>query len=291
MRNLTIKRIKSFVGCLGKMKIYIEDSSSDEIVINGISCKKLGELKNGEEKTFSVTEQSAKVFVIADALSKSFCNEYYQLPDGNEDISLSGKNKFNPAAGNAFRFDNNDTAEVLANRKKGKGKGAVVLAIALAIGIFAGSLIGSYIVNIGNKQPKTFSCNEISITLTKEFRDFDYSDGVYDFVYETKKVCVFGLKEKFSEFPEVKDFTVEEYGNFLIIINELKDTELEEENGITSFEYDAYNSEVDSYYHYYVCLYPRDDAFWVVQFATLSKDFEKYRSDIAEWARSVDFSS
>jgi len=174
---------------------------------------------------------------------------------------------------------------------KGKGKGAVVLAIALAIGIFAGSLIGSYIVNIGNKQPKTFSCNEVSITLTKEFRDFDYSDGVYDFVYETKKVCVFGLKEKFSEFPEVKDFTVEEYGNFLIIINELKDTELEEENGITFFEYDAYNSEVDSYYHYYVCLYPRDDAFWVVQFATLSKDFEKYRSDIAEWARSVDFSS
>jgi hypothetical protein len=105
MRNLTIKRTKSFVACLVKMKIYLEDPMASELVINNVPCRKLGELKNGEEKTFVIGENSAKVFVIADTLSRNYCNEYYQLPDGQDDIFLSGKNDFNPASGNAFRFD------------------------------------------------------------------------------------------------------------------------------------------------------------------------------------------
>ena len=52
MRNLTIKRTKSFVASLVKMKIYIEDPTSDEIVINNVRCRKIGDLKNGEEKPF-----------------------------------------------------------------------------------------------------------------------------------------------------------------------------------------------------------------------------------------------
>ena len=120
MRNLTIKRMKSFVACLCKMKVYIEDSESNEIIINNTPCRKLGELKNGEEKTFYITGKSSKIFVIADAFSKSFCNEYYQLPSGNEDITLSGKNKFDLTTGNAFRFDNNDSPEIAASRKKSK---------------------------------------------------------------------------------------------------------------------------------------------------------------------------
>ncbi|MBO5211422.1 MAG: hypothetical protein J6B80_05785 [Clostridia bacterium] len=141
MRNLTIKRTKSFVGCLGKMKIYIEDPASNEIIINNVSCRKIGELKNGEEKTFQIGVQEAKVFVIADTLSKDYCNDYYQLSDGEEDIFLSGKNKFNPIRGNAFCFDNNDTGDVVANRKRGTKKGAVVLVVSAIIGAIIGSVI------------------------------------------------------------------------------------------------------------------------------------------------------
>ncbi len=43
-----------------------------------------------------------------DALSKNYCNDFYALPEGTEDISLTGRNCFNPGTGNAFRFDNND---------------------------------------------------------------------------------------------------------------------------------------------------------------------------------------
>ena len=76
MRNLTIKRQKSFVACLGKMKVYIEDPMANDLVIKGVYCRKLGDLKNGEEKTFQIGDNAAKVFVIADALSKDFCNEF-----------------------------------------------------------------------------------------------------------------------------------------------------------------------------------------------------------------------
>ncbi len=148
MRNLTIKRNKTFVGCMGKFKVYVEDPSSNDTTINGVTCRKLGELKNGEEKTFEIAEGAAKVFVIADQLSKNFCNEYYELPEGQEDIALSGQCKLNPAAGNAFRFDNNNSAEAIANRKKSTGKGVVILVISLIIGFVVGLLLSSELLEI-----------------------------------------------------------------------------------------------------------------------------------------------
>ena len=86
MRKLTIKRNKSFVGCLGTMKIYIESAVGAECFINDVPCRKLGTLKNGEEKTFEIDNAAAKVFVIADQLSKKYCNEFYKLP-----LRLTGK--------------------------------------------------------------------------------------------------------------------------------------------------------------------------------------------------------
>ena len=141
MRNLTIKRHKTFVGCAAKLKIYIEDNAN-ELSINGVPCRKLGEIKNGEEKTFQIDDNSAKVFVIADKLSKNYCNEFYQLPQGQEDIYLTGKNKLNPIMGNPFSFDNNDNPEVLAKRKKNVILGLIVFFTAILIGIVCGYIVG-----------------------------------------------------------------------------------------------------------------------------------------------------
>ena len=142
MRKLTIKRTKTFVACLAKMKIYLEDHSSSEITINGIPCRKIGELKNGEEQTFEIGEEAAKVFVIADSLSKDYCNDCYELSEGTEDVALTGKNCFNPANGNAFRFDNNDSEFAKANRKQGSKKGLIVTIVAIVIGAIIGFIIG-----------------------------------------------------------------------------------------------------------------------------------------------------
>ena len=119
MRKLTIKREKTFVGCMAKLRVFIEDPNVCDLSINGVSCRKIGEIRNDEEKSFEIGDASARVFIIADTLSKGYCNELYRLPQGSEDIYLSGKCRFNIATGNAFRFDGVNDPEVLENRKKG----------------------------------------------------------------------------------------------------------------------------------------------------------------------------
>lgn len=142
MRKLTITRTKSFVGCLIDMQIYIETPNSGSTTINGITCAKIGDLKNGETKTFDISDNTAKVYVIADSISKEYCNDFYQLPEGSEDITLTGRNRFSLLSGNAYIFDNNDNPEVKANRKKNKRRGWWMILLAIVLGAIGGVIGG-----------------------------------------------------------------------------------------------------------------------------------------------------
>ena len=235
MRNLTITRKKSFVGCLGKMKVYIEDFLVNDLEINGIPCRKLGELKNGEEKTFLVDERAARVFVIADKLSKNYCNEFYPLPEGEEDVVLTGKNCFNLSAGNPFRFDGVTDEAVLQNRKKGKKRGALIYAIAIVVGVIIGLSSNFSILSFfeSSPAPKTFSDAGMEITLTDAFEKNDATEN-FDLCYQSKTVVVQMFREPFSAAEEMKDWTPQEYAEVLIEINEL-DAEVKTEDGLVYF--------------------------------------------------------
>lgn len=288
MRNLTIKRTKSFVGCLGKMKVYIEDPLSSEMTINNTPCRKLGVLKNGEEKTFLIDENEAKVFVIADKLSKGFCNEYYKIPAGEEDVFLSGKNKFNPASGNAFRFDGITDEEILKNRKKGTKKGLVILVIAIIVGLLAGFAASSALFSTQKIEPKTFSTDEIEITLTNQF--FETSIEGYTVCYDSETAGVFVLKEPFDLFDGFENYTLEEYGELVLLGNSFDPSiKLNNDNGLTYFEYLYTNPETNDTYYYFTALYKTSDAFWMLQFTTLEENAENYKLQIIDWAKSVEF--
>ena len=62
MRNLTIKREKSFVGCLTKARVFVCDELTGDTKINGDKCYKIGDLKNGEEKTFAIGDEETKIY-------------------------------------------------------------------------------------------------------------------------------------------------------------------------------------------------------------------------------------
>lgn len=305
MRNLTIKRIKSFVGCLAKMKVYIEDPTSNEITINDLSCRKLGDLKNGEEKTFFVTENEAKVFVIADKLSKNYCNDFYKLPAGENDLFLSGKNCFNPINGNAFRFDGEADEEIMKNRKKGIYKGLAVLIVAIIIGFIIGFVATTSLFFDSNNEEKrisagtshsdqssadkVFSVEEMKITLTEDFVETELEG--FTACYDSNVVGVLVLKEEFSLFEGYEDYTVEQYGDLVLESNSLTSSvKLQNHDGLTYFEYDYINPETNDEYNYFTVLYKSADGFWMIQFATLEENIETYRQSFIDWAKTVKFS-
>ena len=288
MRNLTIKRTKSIVACLKKLSVYIEDPTASELDITGVQCRKIGELKNGEEKTFQIEESAAKVFVIADKLSKDFCNDFYQLPEGKEDLFLSGRNKYSLGAANAFRFDNNNNAEAIANRKRTATKIVpVVVGIILGIGLYFGTTNAHRLFPTPQPQDKTFAYQEMNITLTDEFQEHERGENM--FAYSSDEVAVFVLKEPFTLMDGSEDITVEEYGEMVLYANGYSIDKLKITDGLVSFEYT--HQEEDVVLWYYSVAYKADNAFWLVQFVAPKDSAPDYEAQFITWAKTVNFSS
>ncbi|MBQ8431612.1 MAG: hypothetical protein IJX28_01895 [Clostridia bacterium] len=285
MRNLTVCRRKSFVACLGTMKLYVEDAENSELTINGVPCRKLGNLKNGEEKTFSIEENAVKLFVIADKVSKGYCNEFMQLPEGSEDISLCGQNHFNPGKGNPFYFDGVTDAATLQNRKKGAVAGWGIMVLAVLLGVVIGLVAsGAFLFA---ESPETFSASGMEITLTDAFSKTEMEP--YAACYDSRHVAVFVLKESFAEYPGVETLTLEEYGDLWLEVNGIA-SEFTTENGLYTCVYEFTNSDNGKTYTYRNFLFKSDDAFWTFQFATESTRAEEHLPKIYEWAGSVRFS-
>ena len=289
MRNLTITRNKTFVGCLVKVKFYIEDPQSGDLTIRGIACRKLGELKNGQSATFAIEEGAARIFAIADTTSKDYCCDFYQLAEGQENICLSGQPRFNLAIGNAFLFDGNDNPEAKEFRKKGKGKGVLVLILAAVIGLGIGLLVNGGLDSIFDanlQKPKTFTYQDMSITLTNQFRETEFEG--FDVCYDSSRAAVFVLHEPFALAEGFEDYTLEEYAQLVIDVNELDDTQVRIRDGHTYFEYDAVVDNGTTY-RYHAFAFKTDKAFWLVQIAVSADQATKEEDAIWSWANSVTF--
>ena len=288
MRNLTILRQKYSAGCLSRVKVYIEDHDNGKMTINGVPCRKLGNLKNGEAKTFEIEEQACRIFTIAGPMSKGYTSDCYQLPAGQEDVSLTGRCCFNPAIGNAFRFDNNnDDEEAVANRRRGLKRGWIILAISVTVGAVAGFLIGIGSGILFGRAPveRTFSESGMTITLTDRFSKLSL-DG-FEAAFGSDEVSVFALKEPFTLMEGMADMTPDEYAEITIKNNGLSESSPSSVNGQVRFSYDVFLEEVNDTVHYVAYVYKTDDAFWMVQFATKASLADEYAARIETWARSV----
>ena len=290
MRYLTIRREKSFVGCLMKSKVYIEDPYYGDTTIGGVRCRKLGDLKNGTEVTFTIGDEAARVYVICDKMSRNYCNDFFLVPAGNFNVLLVGKHEMNPATGNAFRFYGNDHPEAVENRKRGSRVGLTVLIVAIVIGFLVGLLSGIMGAMDEEAQPKTFTTGDITITLTDEFEEGTL-DG-YDAVWESWDMMVVVLQEPFDTLTEVMEdpatATVREFAELHRDSNE-KTAPIETRNGLTRYCYEWENEENGVTYRYYTYLFKSDDSFWMVQFFLDAEDAAEYQDLIPQWAQSVTF--
>lgn len=286
MRYLTIQRNKSFVACLMKVKVYIEGPNSSEIKIQGVPCRKIGELKNGEQQTFMIGDEKLRIYVIADKLSKNYCCDFYEVPEGTENIFLSGACKYNPLSGNAFRFDGIPTEEMKYRRKHGIKKGIAVFAIALVIGIIIG-LATTLIPLFVKPDSKEFTKSGVSITLNEDFAE-ESIEG-FDVTYSSNSMAVFMQESEFDGDEEFAAMTVDEYCDAVIKANG-KNSEILHKDGLTYYEF-SYISDQSINYRYVCFVYKTEDSFWFVQFAVEETNYTLYEDDIFTYAKSVKFNN
>ena len=284
MRKLTVKRDKSFVGCLAKIHIYIEDPSG-ELTINDVACRKLGELKNGNEATFEIESGSTRIFAIADKMNKDCCFDCYYIGEGEDDISLSGRCKFNPAVGNAFRFDGSETVVTVADRKKGVKLGLIVLVASILVGAMLGFGVTSIILGNINSEEKNFHTGSMTITLNKGFTQQNISG--FSAVYASKKVAVF--VKYYPDVDSFADLTATDFATMLAEDIGLPENVVETSGDLTCFCYTGTQSD-SKLYRYYAYSYKDEDDFWLIQFSVKESAAKRYQDDIEKWADSVVFS-
>lgn len=292
MRYLTIERKKTFVGCAGVFKVYVEDPEMEELRINGVPCRKLGTLKNGETARFAIGENAAALFVVSGKLSRNFSSDMIRLPAGSDDLSYTGQSRFSLLTGNAFRFDNIFDEATLKFRNAGRRRGAILLSVCVAVGFFIGVIIG---VPVGaalrsseRTSPKTFSESGMSITLTGAFSRV--KNDRYTACYGSRKVALFVLKERFEDLPGgASSLSVAEYGKQVAETNGF-DAPVREANGLVWLDRTYTNAENGKTYHYYTTFFKSGDAFWIFEFSTEESDFAAQKANIVTWAKSVRFS-
>lgn len=281
MRTITITRRKTYVGCLVKLRVYIEDPTTPELTISGTPCRLLGTMKNGETVTFPIPTTPAKLFVIYDKASRGYSSELLPIPEGEDNIYVSGKCHYNTVEGHPFRFDGITGEATMAHRTQTRKKGFVVYAIAIAVGLVIGLLVG-FADLIFPAEPETFTKDNFSITLTNRFDEFD-QDGC-DVCYESNDIVVF------VESSRNDNSTLQAYAES----NSELDPEthsllkvLSKEDGLLYFDYE-YEDFVD---HFAYCCYYYEDGgyFYIVTFACEYSDYDDLRATITEYAKSVTF--
>lgn len=288
MRSLTIQREKTVVTSTDTMMVYAEDPNAPERTLNGVPCRLIGELKNGEEKTFIIGEEETRVFVLSVRLPLALLNEFYRVPAGTEPVCLSGKCVFNPAAGNQFRFNDNRDEAVLKNRKQSKTRHVVLIVCAVVLVV---TVLFALIMMMKPKAaaPKEFAEQGIHITLTDAFSKTEEED--YTLSYLSKTAGVYIVCDDFASVEGLEDLSLGEYTRYMALANPYvtEDDGPYTGSGYLYYEYSSQDKETDLMYHYFVAFYRAPRAFWIVNFITVGNKYEELRPQFLEWAESVRF--
>lgn len=104
MRKLTIVRKKKLIACAMKVYIYLESKTDEDLVLGGITCEKIGTIKNGQRFSIEIPSTELNVFIVYDKFFPTKYNCRYLLPLGDDDVTLYTAPKFDPFSGNPFEI-------------------------------------------------------------------------------------------------------------------------------------------------------------------------------------------
>ena len=285
MRNLTVQRNKSFIGAIVKVNLYIEDENGTDANFDGVSCRYLGSLKNGESANFSVEEGAQKIFAVHSGDKKKNFYDYFKIPEGSEDWYISGK--FQSAFGNMFVFDNVTDEEILANRAAKSKKSWLTRIVAIAVGLAVGLGV-AFLLN-PSASDKTFHTEKFSIVMNDDYKVGNAADYEVecDYVYESDYALVVFTEDSFDLMQGLKYYNLETYAEFLAQVNEEEKWDTVK---VDDFLYTEYELTIDGEtYTYLLTMHKTDKAFWIVEFATLQSNYKSLKDDFIDYAKSIEF--
>ena len=161
-----------------------------------------------------------------------------------------------------------------------------ILAIVLSL-IFVFSMTSCLKDGFGGAE-KTYTYDNMSITMTENFREVSYTG--FDICFESANVAVFCIKEPFTLAEGIEDLTLDDYAALTLEANAAQNPALKDVDGIPVMEYTYYSEDAKLTYAYFSALYKSGDAFWVVQFACNEDLYAENEASLIKWAKSVTFS-
>lgn len=140
----------------------------------------------------------------------------------------------------------------------------------------------------GCASDKTFETSGMQITLTSAFYEKEYvSMTAY---YESRDAIVTVLKEEFGLVDGFGNYTLSQYTDTVLSANNLSASVQTREG--KEYQYFTYERSASGKNFYYLATtHKSSDAFWLIQFACVVSDKDKYTDKFLGWADTITFGS
>ena len=291
MRRITIKRQASIKGFFRSICLYVEDAEGTEELCS-VRCRKLFNIKNGEERSFEIGEDEVRIFAVTGGANGESTVTEYPIAAGNYALFIGAKClKIGKTVKLKFMFCLTVSNRFSLDRARAKRKKIIiasVIALCLAIAVFLGFQLKSWLIPT-SMRPKDFEIEEMTITLTKGFvvDEREENNCTKAFISRDCWVCV--IREGYDENPSLEDVSVYEYCEMIKRANGNTVSTIETKDELTYFVFESHVPQAKRTYTYYLFAYKSDNAMWFIQFATTKQDVEEWKDYFFEWAESVSF--
>lgn len=147
----------------------------------------------------------------------------------------------------------------------------------------------------GNKA-KDFTVDDMTITLTNSF--VEGAVETQTAVYSNDDYIVTVLKQDFMQLETMNMPTDMDVGTYALMVIEengldsdieILESEVEDYSYVVGFTYEKQIEEAN--YSYYTTVYRSDSAYWFIQFATKTEQFEEAKPQFIKWAKTVRFAN
>lgn len=269
---LSANRLSLFVSSVG-----------GEHSIEGIECRRIGELTLASQLTFDAECEGAEIFALLDSESPEPKVSRFSLPDGfgsayyKLNVDKSGEVSFKEVKKNRT---------VRTSVGKFQRELIVFVTLILCIGIYFGGREAYFGLRGISKTPANFTKGDVEITLTDAFAEIDGSDVGFYAVYTTDKCSVTITREGFEKASSFRNMTAADFVSAFLETNFFSFQQVFSEDGL---DYVVFEVDFEKTYRYHLYVFKGENEFWVVEISCPKDMYSYWSTSFNEWAKSVKF--